>query len=85
MRVVGSGVVFDTRAAPINERSASSSAALALAEGTILASFRLGTQRELGTVTLLCSPAATSERPGSCDTRASWERRSTGSRVKRAG
>ena len=48
MRVVASGVVFDTRAAPINERSASSSAALALADGTILASFRLGTERESG-------------------------------------
>ena len=48
MRVVASGVVFDTGSAPVNERSASSSAALALADGTILASFRLGTERESG-------------------------------------
>jgi hypothetical protein len=46
MHVVASGTVFDTRYAPSNERSASSSAALALADGTILATFRLGTERE---------------------------------------
>lgn len=48
MRVVASGLVFDARTAPINERSASSSAALALADGTLLASVRLGTERESG-------------------------------------
>ena len=46
MHVVASGTVFDTCHAPANERSASSSAALALADGTLLASFRLGTERE---------------------------------------
>ena len=48
MRLVASGTVFDTRNAPANERSASSTAALMAADGTLYVSFRLGTERESG-------------------------------------
>lgn len=46
MRITGSGIVFDTRTAPVNERSASSLSALAAADGTLLVSMRLGSDRE---------------------------------------
>jgi len=46
MEVVASGAFWDARTAPINERSASSTAAVALADGTVLATCRLGTDRE---------------------------------------
>jgi hypothetical protein len=48
MRVVASGTVFDTRFAPANEKSASSTGALLASDGTILVTFRLGTERESG-------------------------------------
>ena len=46
MEVVASGAFWDARTAPVNERSASSTAAVALADGTVLATCRLGTDRE---------------------------------------
>jgi hypothetical protein len=46
MDVVASGAFWDSRTAPVNERSASSTAALTLADGTVLATCRLGTDRE---------------------------------------
>lgn len=46
MRITGSGIVFDTRCAPANERSASSTAVLAASDGTILVTMRLGSDRE---------------------------------------
>jgi hypothetical protein len=46
MEVVASGVTWDARTAPINERSASSNSAICLADGTILVSCRLGSDRE---------------------------------------
>ncbi len=46
MEVVASGAFWDARTAPGNERSASSTAAVALADGTVLATCRLGTDRE---------------------------------------
>jgi hypothetical protein len=48
VRLVASGTVFDTRHAPANEQSASATGALLTADGTILVSFRLGTERESG-------------------------------------
>jgi hypothetical protein len=48
MRLVASGTVFDTRFAPANERSASSTGALLASDGTLLVAFRLGTERESG-------------------------------------
>ena len=46
MRLIASGIVFDTRAAPVNERSASATSALLTADGTLLATMRLGSDRE---------------------------------------
>src|SRR5579871_6818628 len=46
MRLVASGTVFDTRTAPANEQSASGTSALLASDGTILVTFRLGTERE---------------------------------------
>ena len=46
MEVVASGAFWDARTAPVNERSASSTSAVALADGTVLATCRLGTDRE---------------------------------------
>jgi BNR repeat protein len=46
MEVVASGAFWDARTAPVNERSASSTSALTLADGTVLATCRLGTDRE---------------------------------------
>jgi len=46
MEVVGSGVIWDARTAPVNERSASATSAVRLADGTVLATCRLGTDRE---------------------------------------
>ncbi len=48
MRVVASGVFYDTRTAPVNQRSASHTSVLVTSEGTILASCRLGSERESG-------------------------------------
>ena len=42
MEVVASGAFWDARTAPVNERSASSTSAVALADGTVLATCRLG-------------------------------------------
>ncbi len=46
MEVVGSGVIWDARSAPVNERSASATSAVRLSDGTVLATCRLGTDRE---------------------------------------
>jgi BNR repeat-like domain len=46
MEVVAEGVIWDARSAPINERSASSTYAVRLADGTVLVTCRLGTDRE---------------------------------------
>ena len=46
MEVVGSGVIWDARTAPVNERSASANSAVRLSDGTVLATCRLGTDRE---------------------------------------
>ena len=46
MEVVGSGVIWDARSAPVNERSASATSAIRLSDGTVLATCRLGTDRE---------------------------------------
>ena len=46
MRVVASGIVFDTRSAPSNERSASSTAVLLASDGTLYVTMRLGSDRE---------------------------------------
>ena len=46
MEVVASGAFWDARTAPVNERSASSTSAVALADGSVLATCRLGTDRE---------------------------------------
>ena len=46
MQVVASGAFWDARTAPVNERSASSTSAVALADGSVLATCRLGTDRE---------------------------------------
>jgi hypothetical protein len=46
MEVVAAGVIWDARTAPVNERSASSTSALRLADGTVLATCRLGSDRE---------------------------------------
>src|SRR4051812_9242224 len=46
MEVVGSGAFWDATTAPANERSASSTSAVALANGSVLVTCRLGTDRE---------------------------------------
>jgi hypothetical protein len=46
MEVTASGIVFDTRSAPANERSASATSALLASDGTLLVTMRLGTDRE---------------------------------------
>jgi len=46
MRVVASGVIHDSEHAPSNQRSASSTAVTVAADGTVLATCRLGTDRE---------------------------------------
>ena len=46
MEVVASGVIWDARTAPINERSASSTSAIQLADGAVLVTCRLGSDRE---------------------------------------
>jgi hypothetical protein len=46
MEVVAAGVIWDARTAPVNERSASSTSALRMADGTVLATCRLGSDRE---------------------------------------
>ena len=46
MEVVASGVIWDARTAPVNERSASANSAIRLSDGTVLATCRLGTDRE---------------------------------------
>lgn len=46
MEVVASGVIWDARTAPINERSASATSAVCLVDGTLLATCRLGSDRE---------------------------------------
>jgi hypothetical protein len=48
VRLAASGLVFDTRHAPDNERSASSTGAFLASDGTLLVTFRLGTERESG-------------------------------------
>ena len=58
MRVTASGIVFDTRSAPINERSASSTGALLATDGTLYVTMRLGSDREGpdGHTAILASP-----------------------------
>jgi BNR repeat-like domain len=46
MEVVASGVIWDARTAPINERSASANSAIHLTDGTVLVTCRLGSDRE---------------------------------------
>jgi hypothetical protein len=46
MDVVASGVIWDARTAPVNQRSASANAAIRLADGTVLVTCRLGSDRE---------------------------------------
>ncbi len=46
MQVVASGVAWDSEGAPINERTVSATSALALSDGTVLLTFRLGSDRE---------------------------------------
>ena len=46
MDVVASGTIWDARTAPANQRSASATSAILLADGTLLATCRLGTDRE---------------------------------------
>jgi hypothetical protein len=46
MDVVASGTIWDARTAPANQRSASATSAIVLADGTILATCRLGSDRE---------------------------------------
>ena len=46
MEVVASGAFWDAPTAPVNERSASSTSVVAMADGTVLATCRLGTDRE---------------------------------------
>jgi hypothetical protein len=46
VNVTASGIVFDTRAAPANEQSASATSALLVSDGTLLVTMRLGTDRE---------------------------------------
>ncbi len=46
MEVVAAGIIWDARSAPVNERSASSTSAILLADGTVLATCRLGSDRE---------------------------------------
>ncbi|MEP6637779.1 MAG: sialidase family protein [Chloroflexota bacterium] len=46
MEVVASGAFWDARTAPTNERSASATSAIVLSDGTLLATCRLGTDRE---------------------------------------
>jgi hypothetical protein len=46
MHVIQRGVVFDTRTASTNQRSASATSTLACSDGTVLVTCRLGTERE---------------------------------------
>jgi len=46
MQVLDSGVIWDATTAPVNQRSAAATFAICLADGTILATCRLGTDRE---------------------------------------
>jgi hypothetical protein len=46
VEVVASGVIWDAGTAPINERSASATSAVTLADGTVLVTCRLGSDRE---------------------------------------
>src|SRR5439155_757999 len=46
MRVESSGAFFDVRRAPVNQQSVSSTAVVQAADGTLLVSCRLGTDRE---------------------------------------
>lgn len=46
MEVVASGVIWDARSAPVNERSAAANSAVCLSDGTLLATCRLGSDRE---------------------------------------
>lgn len=46
MQVVGEGVIWDARCAPRNEATASATSAVLLADGTVLATCRLGSDRE---------------------------------------
>lgn len=46
MEVVAAGVMWDARTAPVNERTASATSILFTADGTLLATCRLGSDRE---------------------------------------
>ena len=46
MEVLASGVMWDARTAPLNQRSASATSILLATDGTLLATCRLGTDRE---------------------------------------
>jgi BNR repeat-like domain len=46
IEVVASGVIWDARTAPVNERTASANSALSLSDGSVLATCRLGSDRE---------------------------------------
>ncbi len=46
MEVVASGLIWDARTAPVNQRTASATSAVLLADGTVLATCRLGSDRE---------------------------------------
>lgn len=48
MDVVASGVMWDARTAPVNERTASATSILLTSDGTLLATCRLGSDREGG-------------------------------------
>ena len=46
MDVVASGAIWDARVAPLNQRTASATSAVLLTDGTVLATCRLGSDRE---------------------------------------
>jgi hypothetical protein len=46
MQVTASGVIWDARTAPVNERTTSATSAVLLDDGTVLATCRLGSDRE---------------------------------------
>src|SRR5688572_21386333 len=46
MQVVAEGTIWDARTAPVNERNAAATQAVLLADGTVLATCRLGSDRE---------------------------------------
>lgn len=70
MRLVASGTVFDTTAAPANQRSASGTSAFLASDGTLYAACRLGTERE--------SPDGHGALLASRDRGATWELRYLG-------